>query len=153
MGPDGIVHAIDPLPLRVEIAQRIERSNLKVAVGRAEDLSRFTPGSFDAVYFNSVFHWISDRKLALRECRRVLRPGGRVGISGASKERPHDLDVIVARALSLSPWTPVSAPHKISQQELRELFESTGFSVASMTIRTFEDVFQSSDEVLAFLCR
>ena len=46
VGRDGIVHAIDPLPLRVEIAQRIERFNLKVAVGRAEDLSRFTRREF-----------------------------------------------------------------------------------------------------------
>ena len=35
VGRDGIVHAIDPLSLRVEIAQRIERSNLQVAVGHA----------------------------------------------------------------------------------------------------------------------
>ena len=107
----------------VEITQRIERSNLKVAVGCGEDLSRFTTGSFDAVYFHSVFHWISDQKLALRECRRMLYKAGRVGISGASKEPPHDLDVIVARALSLTPSTSVSAPHTIDQQELAELFE------------------------------
>jgi len=151
VGRDGIVYAIDPLPLRVEIAQRIERSNLKVAVGRAEDLSRFTTGSFDAVYFNSVFHWISDQKLALRECRRALRTGGRVGISGPSKEHPHDIDVIVAQALGVSSLTATTrAPHKIDEQELTELFESAGFSVAMTKIRTFEDVFQSSRDVLGF---
>jgi len=52
VGPSGWVVAIDPLPLRVEIAQS------KVAakfgrVGRAEDLSEFGDMTFDVCYFSA----------------------------------------------------------------------------------------------------
>ncbi|HVZ37410.1 MAG TPA: methyltransferase domain-containing protein, partial [Polyangiaceae bacterium] len=39
VGPSGSVHGIDPLPLRVEIAQRKARPRLTFAVGDANDLS------------------------------------------------------------------------------------------------------------------
>lgn len=149
VGNDGIVHAIDPLPLRMEIAKKIGRPNLKAEAGRAEDLSRFSEASFDAVYFNSVFHWISDQELVLRECRRVLRTGGRVGISAAAKERPHDIDRI-AGALKLSSQVPASAPHKISRRQLSALFDRCGFIVAQMKIRSCVDVFENSEEAIAF---
>src|SRR5687768_17809921 len=37
-------------------------TNLVFDTGRAEDLSRFAAGEFDVIYFNSVLHWIADKR-------------------------------------------------------------------------------------------
>ena len=122
VGRDGIVHRIDPLPLRVEIAQRIERSNLKVAVGRAEDSSGLPPGVSTPSISTASSLDLRSETGASRVPSRV-GTGGQVGVSGPSKERLHDLDVIVAQALVAVAvgLRQLSAPHKIDQQELTEL--------------------------------
>jgi ubiquinone/menaquinone biosynthesis C-methylase UbiE len=55
-------------------------------VGHAEDLSAFAAESFDAVCMSAVFHWVSDKAKALAEVRRVLRPGGRLGVTTLPRE-------------------------------------------------------------------
>ena len=72
VGSSGWVVGLDPLPLRVEIAQSKGVGNLEARVGRAEDLSQFTDASFDVVYLNSVFHWVEVKSRALAEIFRVL---------------------------------------------------------------------------------
>src|SRR5215510_10167397 len=50
VGPTGSVVGIDPLPLRVALAQHKERANLSFKVGTADDLRDFPAASFDVVY-------------------------------------------------------------------------------------------------------
>jgi ubiquinone/menaquinone biosynthesis C-methylase UbiE len=50
-------------------------------VGDAEHLP-YDDGAFDLVVGHAVIHHIPDVELALRECLRVLRPGGRLVIAG-----------------------------------------------------------------------
>ncbi len=81
VGITGAVMGIDPLPLRVELATRRSRSNLNFAVGDAKDLSSFPRASFDVVYLNAVFHWLHEKITPLRQFNRVLKAGGRLGIT------------------------------------------------------------------------
>jgi ubiquinone/menaquinone biosynthesis C-methylase UbiE len=83
-GPDSVV-GIDPLPDRVQVA-RANSPGVKFDVGTAEDLSAFGDASFDALCMSAVFHWIGDKPKALREARRVLKPGGRLGLTTPPKE-------------------------------------------------------------------
>lgn len=85
VGPSGTVVGIDPLADRIAVA-RTRTEAIHFAVGSAEDLRDFADGSFDAVCLCAVFHWILDQPKALSEIHRVLRPGGRVGLSTVSKE-------------------------------------------------------------------
>lgn len=56
---------------------------VRLELGNAEDLSRFRGGSFDRVVSDFAAGFLDLDRL-LPECRRVLRPGGRVAISWAS---------------------------------------------------------------------
>jgi ubiquinone/menaquinone biosynthesis C-methylase UbiE len=85
VGPGGTVVGLDPLVERVTIA-RAHAPGLSFEVGQAEDLGAFAEASFDAVCMSAVFHWVGDKPRALREARRVLRPGGRVGVTTLPKE-------------------------------------------------------------------
>jgi SAM-dependent methyltransferase len=86
LGPKGSIVGIDPLEERIDIA-RSHGGAMRFEVGQAEDLGAFEDASFDAVCMSSVFHWVSDKAKALAEIRRVLRPGGRLGVTTI----PHEL--------------------------------------------------------------
>jgi ubiquinone/menaquinone biosynthesis C-methylase UbiE len=86
VGPKGSVVGLDPLAERIDIA-RSGGGAVRFEVGQAEDLGAFEDASFDAVCMSAVFHWVSDKAKALAEVRRVLRPGGRLGVTTL----PHEL--------------------------------------------------------------
>jgi arsenite methyltransferase len=98
LAPKGSVVGIDPLEERISVARSRGRA-VRFEVGQAEDLGAFEDASFDAVCMSSVFHWVSDRAKALAEIRRVLRPGGRLGVTTS----PHELARAGTVALVLQP--------------------------------------------------
>lgn len=103
VGMMGAVTGIDPLEERIHIA-RSRGGNARFEVGQAEDLRAFEDASFDAVCMSSVLHWVTDKAKALAEVRRVLRPGGRLGVTTLPQELSragtvgHVLETLLARA-------------------------------------------------------
>jgi len=85
VAPGGVVVGIDPLVERVTIA-RARSAGISFEVGQAEDLSAFASESFDAMCMSAVFHWVNDKPKALNEARRVLRAGGRLGVTTLPRE-------------------------------------------------------------------
>jgi ubiquinone/menaquinone biosynthesis C-methylase UbiE len=86
IAPGGHVVGIDPLVDRITLARSRPVAGLSFDVGQAEDLSAFADGSFDAVCMSAVLHWVSDKPKALAQVRRVLRPGGRLGVTTVPRE-------------------------------------------------------------------
>jgi SAM-dependent methyltransferase len=64
-------------------AAAVAASRLDVRLGDAASLP-WDDGSFTAVAMNQVFFWLPDPDRVLAEVHRVLRPGGRLAILGAS---------------------------------------------------------------------
>ncbi len=82
VGPKGRVVGIEPTTERVEAARelvggRIDSGRLELRPGDATALD-MKPGSFDWLWCGDVLHHIVETEAALREFRRVVRPGGRI---------------------------------------------------------------------------
>jgi ubiquinone/menaquinone biosynthesis C-methylase UbiE len=140
VGPGGSVIGIDPLPLRIQLAKRKSRKNLSFEVGDATDLSRFPAARFDFVYLNAVFHWIADKPKSLAEIFRVLKPGGRLGISTGSKDHPNLLQSIKANVLSREPYARHPEARnggagRVSASELAALFSAAGFDTVQIDVQ------------------
>jgi arsenite methyltransferase len=140
VGPAGSVVGIDPLPLRVALARRKGRTNLSFRVGTASDLRAFPETSFDVAYLNAVLHWLPDKLGPLREIYRVLKKGGRLGISTGSKDHPNQLQEIKALVLSHEPYSRYAEAaggmaHRVTAGELESLFRQTGFAVKKIDVR------------------
>jgi arsenite methyltransferase len=155
VGPSGQVDAVDPLPLRVALCKKKAPSNLQASVGTAEDLSAFADQTFDALLLNSVFHWLPEKLGPLRQALRVLKPGGRIGISTAAADAPHDFELLLrevfrASDLAATREVPSATTHKVSSVELFRLLEEAGFADVELELKTFVDHFDDTAEVFAF---
>jgi demethylmenaquinone methyltransferase/2-methoxy-6-polyprenyl-1,4-benzoquinol methylase len=77
VGPEGQVVGVDSCAAMLEVARGRERGAVDFQEGDATDL-RFPDACFDAVTIGFGLRNVADRGQALREFRRVLRPGGRL---------------------------------------------------------------------------
>lgn len=155
VGPAGKVDAFDPLPLRVALAAKRAPKNLEARVGQAEDLSHYPDRTFDAVYLNSVFHWLPEKLGPLREALRVLRPGGRIAISTAAADVPHDFEVLIKKVFANSDLAavervPSGTTHKVASGVLRQQLAEAGFVDIQLEIKSFVDFFDDTEAVIAF---
>lgn len=140
-GKDGSVVGIDPSKERIALAIELEKTtpNLSFFEGRAEDLSRFPSASIDVVFVNSTFHWVKDQPAAIREFARVLKSGGRLGISGGSGDYVAAHEKIKADVLSREPYRSYpekGGPRFIKQRELESLLDDTSFSERKIVVNT-----------------
>lgn len=159
VGASGSVVGIDPLPERVAIA-RAHASGVRFEVGRAEDLSAFASGTFDAVCMSSVFHWVADKPKALAEARRVLKPGGRFGLTTMARElNPFATTTEVIRAvLARAPYegrVPTSdlllARAGQTTTELLTTVMESGLEIAELRIVPRRWTFASGSELVDFV--
>jgi arsenite methyltransferase len=137
VGPTGFVQGVDPLPLRIDIAKKKARPNLAFSVDDAYDLSRFEPASFDVVYLNAVFHWFPEKVAPLRNFERLLKPGGKLGLSTGSRDHRNQLHELRKEVLGRAPFSEHVEPTRtfaqhVTSDELRGLLAQTGFDVQSL---------------------
>ncbi|KAH8704167.1 ubiE/COQ5 methyltransferase [Talaromyces proteolyticus] len=78
--PDGYVigveYASKPLTAARLLAEKKQVTNVQFAVADALDLKEYADNTFDVVHAHQVLQHVPDPVRALREMRRVVRPGG-----------------------------------------------------------------------------
>jgi 2-polyprenyl-3-methyl-5-hydroxy-6-metoxy-1,4-benzoquinol methylase len=103
-----------------------ERARLPVRTGTLEDAA-YAPGSFDVVVLWHVLEHLDSPRRAIEEARRILRPGGVLGV-----ETPA-IDTLWFRVLR-SRWRQLIPDHYFffGRETLTRLIESEGFQLLEL---------------------
>jgi SAM-dependent methyltransferase len=84
VGPAGQAYGLDMTPEMLDLARANARAagaeNVEFLQGQIEAVP-LPDGSVDVIISNCVINLSTDRPAVFAECHRVLRPGGRLGIS------------------------------------------------------------------------
>ncbi len=155
VGPEGRVLGVDPLPLRIGLALAKAQPNLTFQVGDAYDLDDLPNSSVDVVVLNAVFHWLPEKTVPLLAFARLLRRGGRIGISTGLKGYVAPVHRIMHDVLSEPPFDQhlrrrESIIFPVDAEELRALFETTGFVPTLIEVRPTEQVHPSPEAAVRF---
>ncbi len=116
----GTIIAVEPIAgMREQLAR--DFPNLEVLAGSAESIP-LPDSSVDAVVCAQAFHWFATAA-ALREMRRVLKPGGVLGLiwNGRDESEPW----VAALSAITDPWEGDTPRYKTG--EWRHAFPAPGF--------------------------
>jgi SAM-dependent methyltransferase len=154
VGPDGRVTATDLGPGMISLAEELAATkglkNIDFKIAHAESLP-FPNESFDVVTCRFGVMLFPDPLVALRECRRVLKRGGRVAlVAWGGKEQPFFTATagVLLKYVQIPPPDP-DAPHLFMYGErgrLRRTLEAAGFADAREEVLTVPGIWTSSPE-------
>ncbi len=125
------VVGVDAAPEAIALAEaaraELEIGNVRWLEADVADLSPVADGSVDAVAAIDLVEHIDDPTLAamLAECRRVLRPGGRLGIY--TPDRAHYVERMKAHDFVLKQFPQHIAVRRVA--EYRRLLLEAGFAI------------------------
>jgi arsenite methyltransferase len=160
VGPSGSVIGIDPSPHRIRVAEAklkgLEHDNLRFKLGQGEDLISLSSGIFDHVYYSSVFHWIGDKAAALAEAKRVLKPGGSIGMTTVDRSHPLEMKKAMERIFSQPPYIGhVKLEDEFSllvgREELNALLANAGFKNIDIKSVVKKHHYTSAEELFEFI--
>lgn len=118
----GIAEGIDPAPRMLEIAAS---RGIRVHEGSAERLP-FAAGSFDGVLMALTLCFVANAPRALRECRRVLRPEGRLLLGTLPADGRWGREYVEKGSRGHSVW---ALGHLRTAAEIVELCQHAGFAL------------------------
>ncbi len=130
VGPDGFAYGVDMTDQMLELARanaaKAGVTNVEFRKGTIEDLP-LPDGSIDVIISNCVINLSGDKPAVLREMIRVLKPGGRIGISDVVAEDHLSADDRAARG-SFSSCNAGA----LSKQEYLDGLAAAGFTDAAV---------------------
>lgn len=113
----------------------------------AESLD-FPDGSFDLVLCGFALWFFPHPEAALREFRRVLRPGGRIGLTTWTDDCPYQNWVLRELHACLPPDAPRTPPGRRfgTADSLEPVLRETGFAPVATAIEEADFVYPDLDE-------
>ena len=144
VGSTGRVIGLDMTPEMVELARQnaAGADNVEVHLGRIEQIP-LPDASVDVVISNCVLNLSADKPAVLREVARVLRPGGRLGVSDLIADDHADSAEVVAGAAGIGagvrPLTAAAYGEALAAAGLAEVriepTHDTGGGILAATVR------------------
>jgi len=137
VGPDGLVCGIDPSESMLAIARsragQTGGAPIELKPGGANTIP-YPDASFDAATATQVLEYVEDIPGALREIRRVVRPGGRVLLLDTDWDSIvwHSTDLARMRRVLAAFEAHLSDPHL--PRTLQRSLERAGFDTAEPQI-------------------
>ncbi len=144
VAPDGLAIGLDMTPEMLDLARRNTTeagvTNVEFIHGYLEDIP-LPDASVDVVISNCVLNLSADKPTALREAARVLRPGGRFGVSDVLADQGLDqattLDMqtgtgCIAGALTREQFQHTLADAGLSDVEITETHRVHPHAVAAI---------------------
>jgi ubiquinone/menaquinone biosynthesis C-methylase UbiE len=137
VGPHGQVVGLDLSDKMLAVARaNVTKAGLgdrvRLRQGDAAHLP-YPDGGLDAVFMSFTLELFDTPEIpeVLSECRRVLRPGGRIVVVGMSKEGPRDPLIAVFE------WAHRHFPNFLDCRPIfvREALEASGFSIAKSLMK------------------
>ena len=137
VGPKGKVFGVDLSDQMVKVAKaNLTKSKLlkraRLRCGDAAQLP-YADGGMDAVFMSFALELFDTPEIpkVLRECKRVLRRGGRIVVVGMSKNTEHDPLVGVFE------WTHEHFPNFLDCRPIyvREALEKAGFTIENALMK------------------
>lgn len=136
VGPEGRVLGIDISDKMTELARELVEKEgvadrVELVTGDAAKLP-FPSESVDAVFMSFTLELFDTPEIpqVLAECRRVLRPGGRLSVVGVSREKSESLITKVYE------WTHRHFPNLLDCRPIyiRRALEAAGFQIAKAKV-------------------
>jgi arsenite methyltransferase len=130
VGPTGAVHGVDPSPAMNSLAAARTAGMPWVHLDEGDaNALPYPDGAFDAAVSTQVYEYVADVEGALKELRRVLRPGGRALVLDTDADSLvwHTADRELHRRV-LAAWEEHLA-HPRLPRVLAGLLRSAGFQV------------------------
>lgn len=136
VGDSGLVAGVELSPGMIEVAQKRMQAknpggNVQITQGDGT-LLPFVSDSFDAIFLSFTLELFSDAEIpvVLKECHRVLKRDGRLGVVSLAKR-----DVLACR---LYEWGHARWPALLDCRPimLRESLETGGFRVQAAKVQT-----------------
>ncbi len=157
VGATGHVTGVDNNAERLAVAQSLPPVPGVAIDWRQGDATAlpYADASFDVVLCQQVLHLIPNRAAALADMRRVLVPGGRLGLSvwRAMEYSPAFIPIASAVARHLGPAEGSRFGRNFSlgdEAELRRLFEAAGFQEIVIVQETKVADFASPDDFIRY---
>jgi ubiquinone/menaquinone biosynthesis C-methylase UbiE len=137
VGPSGLVTGLDLSMGMLEVAHASAPANAAYQLIQLEDRLPFPDTSFDLVTFGDSLPYLSEPFAMVEQARRVLRPGGRIGLSLRQRSMATAAQRAFYRVLDeeLTEAHPLVVPRFHSEDHgklgepdvIRELLEDAGF--------------------------
>ncbi|MFN2517737.1 MAG: class I SAM-dependent methyltransferase [Jatrophihabitantaceae bacterium] len=154
VGPEGRVVASDVAPAFVELLKRRLVGVPNASVERIDATAiPAESGTFDVVVCRMGLMFVPEPVQALREIRRVLRPGGRLAtvVWGEPAQNPWMVSVgfstMMAGLLSGPPPTAPGGPFSLGDPDrLEKLARDAGFTDLRVDVVSYSRHYESADE-------